>query len=117
MDLVLTYQFQELVNLSAEERLKLFIQWAHRPIFGMFSCSAFLKLIGLKRSDPKLASLKTSKGWTVLHVVAERLMMSLDYYPSWVDLGACILRNGAEPSSVAQGNLGEKCNKSEGVNY
>jgi hypothetical protein len=70
--------------------------------------ASFLKCIGLDSSDPKLASLRNSKGKTVLHVIAHHLGLywGLDRYgrriQGWLDLGVSVVKNGADPSSLAE---------------
>ncbi|EXJ56888.1 hypothetical protein A1O7_07232 [Cladophialophora yegresii CBS 114405] len=69
----------------------------------------FLKWVGLNSSDPMLAVLRNSKGKTVLHVIAHHLRIYSawsDKYSrdiqGWLDLGVTVLKNGADPSSVAE---------------
>jgi hypothetical protein len=70
--------------------------------------ASFLKCIGLDSSDPKLVYLRNSKGKTVLHVIAHhlRLFWGRDQYgqriQGWLDLGVSVVKNGADPSSLAE---------------
>lgn len=71
--------------------------------------STFLECVGMQASNPKLACLRTKhKGRTVLHYVARRLWdlrllgFSEQAMEEWVDLGVAVLKNGANPSSIAK---------------
>ncbi|KIW65398.1 hypothetical protein PV04_07661 [Phialophora macrospora] len=75
--------------------------------------ASFLKCIGLDSSDPKLASLRNSKGKTMIHVVAHHLRLYWELFDElfdecsqriegWLDLGVSVLKNGADPSSLAE---------------
>ncbi|OCT49053.1 hypothetical protein CLCR_04571 [Cladophialophora carrionii] len=78
--------------------------------------ATFLKCVGLDSSDPILAVLRNSMGKTVLHVVAHHVHLrstkpeaAWHYQLSrsiqrWLDLGLSVLKNGADPSSLAEQN-------------
>ena len=61
----------------------------------------FLKYVGLAPTDRRLAALRNSRGVTVLHLVAEHLRQSPLQSRDWEDLAVCVLKNGANPCSVA----------------
>jgi hypothetical protein len=67
--------------------------------------SAFLKCVGLQSTDPKLASLTTNDGTTVLHWVARRFLDIADQgspesLEDWILFGINVIRNGGDPSAV-----------------
>lgn len=71
--------------------------------------SGFLKCLDMQASDPRLASLRTRhSGRSVLHQVARHFSELANYdFPEhamneWVSLGVAVLKNGANPSSVAR---------------
>ena len=86
-------------SLSLEARFEIVIQLNHRLI----DCARFLDYIGLRHSDPRLASLSCSKGSSVLHYVAKRLGLSRGFEEpeAWLDMGVSVLKNDADPSSIA----------------
>ncbi|OAP63344.1 hypothetical protein AYL99_02571 [Fonsecaea erecta] len=87
LEIVLQNQFPELESRSFEARVEL------AGLFTRLDGAAFLRCVGLQAQDPRLASLRDRNGETVLH----RILPS----SSWLDIGLCVLQNGADPSSVA----------------
>lgn len=73
------------------------------------SASAFIRCIGLDPSEPKLATLQSRKGLTVMHYVASRLHQLAkvndaahdEELRSWVSIGVSVLQNGAQPCAIA----------------
>jgi hypothetical protein len=68
---------------------------------------SFLRCIGLRQSDQRLASLRSSSGTSVLHYIARLWYVELDRSPKdevqgWLDLGQNVLKNGADPSCLAR---------------
>lgn len=107
VNLILENQFPGFFSLPVEARFKLVIQ---AGIARFMKPSSFLKYVGLQQSDQRLASLKTDNGRTVLHYTARRLfrLWNLAYrkFPcddlqGWIDLGASVLKLGADPSRIA----------------
>lgn len=103
LDIILQNQFSGFEFRPVEARFEL----ASRIAF--LGASGFLRCIGLRPSDRRLASLRNSSGASVLHYVARRLWnFAYNGFPSdelqeWFNLGVSVLRNGADPCSIADG--------------
>ncbi|KAK5184258.1 hypothetical protein LTR44_003765 [Exophiala sp. CCFEE 6388] len=114
LDFALKSQFN-FHDLPPEDRFEVFIQSSSRS---NPTCSEFLGIIGLSRSDRKVATLRTHDGTTVLFYVACRIAMmnqrgsGFNAMQDWLSLGASVLRMGADPCS-----LGYPENKNQMENY
>lgn len=99
LDLVLKHQAWNFDHMSVEARFELALQITNPSI----GCSEIVGFIGLRPSDQKLASLRSSSGTSLLHYIARRITMYVT--PSglkdWLDLGVIILKSGADLSSIA----------------
>ncbi|KIW97503.1 uncharacterized protein Z519_01087 [Cladophialophora bantiana CBS 173.52] len=110
-DLDNSFQYEWLRNCKETESLEVILQnqfsgFDCRPLEMRFELASqlddidaagFLRCVGLQARDRRLASLKNSKGRTVLHCVAS----NFEKHPEWFHVGLGALENGADPSSVA----------------
>ena len=102
LEVILQIRFPNFYYLPVEERFALAVR------VGLRSPSDFLKCVGLGQSDQRLASLVSSTGTSVLHYIARRLwsMQYRNYFPNGsrklLDFGVSVLKNGANPSTIAQ---------------
>lgn len=106
LDLILQHQLLNSGTFSAANRLELAVRVD--PFENDIKCSDFLRCVGLRESDTRLASLKTKNGVTILHQVAQHIQTQNSWpcfrekdVEDWVRLGIHVLRNGAELSAVA----------------
>lgn len=101
LDLILQKIPREILSGSIEARFELAMKRTDFP-----TTSEFLKCLGMQASDPRLAHLRTKhSGRSVLHYVASRLRDS--YFSEkatndWAGLGVAVMKNGANPSSIAK---------------
>ncbi|KAI1615486.1 hypothetical protein EDD36DRAFT_485823 [Exophiala viscosa] len=118
LEFVLRSQFPHFFTLSADEKFALVI---HKGMRDIETPTDFAKLIGLSRSDQRLATLRCSNGTTVLHYVAKRLrdivfgrvlawpepserpyrISKRESLQDWLSFGASLLKDGADPCSIA----------------
>jgi len=91
-------------SLSVEARFDFVVRFTLRG--SRIDTSGFLKCIGLRQSDQKLASLRSSSGESVLHCIAHNLWnygpreFATDELRRWLDLGINVLKNGADPCCI-----------------
>jgi hypothetical protein len=100
LDVILQNQFSGFDSRPVEARFELASRIASLGVPG------FLRCIGLRPSDRKLAFLRNSSGASVLHYVARRLSNAYNGFLSdelreWLDIGVSVLKNGADPCSIA----------------
>ncbi|KAI9148049.1 hypothetical protein HJFPF1_11870 [Paramyrothecium foliicola] len=102
LSLILHNAFPGFENLPIQSRFEMAIRL---PLMGV---SGFLRCIGLRASDSRLATISTSGGATALHWIADGMRCNLEWLPNFSrqrqeelrELGVEILRNGADPSSM-----------------
>lgn len=101
LDLILQKIPREILSGSIEARFELTMKLTDFP-----TTSEFLKCLGMQALDPRLAQLRTKhSGRSVLHYVASRLhysRFSEKATNDWARLGVAVLKNGANPSSIAK---------------
>lgn len=111
LDFILNFQFH-FYDMPISERFEIAIRMHSSAVPP--TCSDFVRLIGLSRTDHRLATLRTSNGETVLHYVARRLgfvVSRKDTRPldealqDWVSFGESILRMGADLCSLSTGTF------------
>jgi hypothetical protein len=101
LDVILQNLFSGFDSRPVEARFELASRIA------LLGASGFLRCIGLPPSDRRLASLRNSSGASALHCVARRLWnIACNGFPSdelreWLDIGVSVLKNGADPCSIA----------------
>jgi hypothetical protein len=101
LDVILQNQFSGFDSRPVEAKFELASRIA------CLEASGFLRCIGLPTSDRRLASLRNSNGTSILHCVARHLWnIACKGFPSdelqeWLDLGVSVLKNGANPCSIA----------------
>jgi hypothetical protein len=106
LDLILENLHPTFLSLPVEARFDLAVRVGFEG--ARIEPSGFLKCIGLRQSDQRLATLRSSSGTSVLHYIA-RILWSIagrdfpkDELQGWLDLGLDVLKNGADPSCIAQ---------------
>ena len=106
LDLILENLHPRFFSLPVEARFDLAVRVGDQGAY--IEPSGFLKCIGLRQSDQRLASLRSSSGTSVLHYIARRLWdiayrwFLKDELQGWLDLGLNVLKNGADPSCIAR---------------
>lgn len=101
LDVILQNLFSGFDSSPVEARFELASRIA------LLGASGFLRCIGLRPSDRRLASLRNSSGASALHCAARRLWnIAYNGFPSdelreWLDIGVSVLKNGADPCSIA----------------
>ncbi|KIW23418.1 uncharacterized protein PV07_11616 [Cladophialophora immunda] len=93
LEIVLQNQLPGFDSGSLEARFELASQ------LPLLDAADFMRFVGLhKPLDPRFASLKSSKGRTVLHYVATKNPLRNQ---GWFDIGLSALKSGADPSTIA----------------
>lgn len=101
LDVILENLYPGFFYLQVDRKLDLAVR------FNFMQVSGFLKCLGLRPSDKRLAFIKTSSGLSVLHHIARRYWkfprgrFPNPEFQEWFDLGISILKSGADPSSIA----------------
>jgi hypothetical protein len=93
-------------SLPVEARFDLAVRVRHPEV--KIKPSDFLKFIGLRQTDQRLASLRSSSGESILHYIAQFLHsftrggLPKEELQGWLDLGVNVLKNGADPSCISR---------------
>ncbi|KAH0848295.1 hypothetical protein FOPE_02203 [Fonsecaea pedrosoi] len=92
LEVVLQNQLPGFDSRTFEERFELASRLTR------LDATAFLRCVGMQAMDPRLALLRNNSGQTVLHCVASH---NLERHKDWLDIGLGVLKNGADPSMIA----------------
>lgn len=99
VEVILRHQTHAFAAYTLTERMELAcVEGLHRP----YDASVFLAKLGQRSFDRCLAGATTSRGTTILHVVARHLALTRrsDDQKSWYALGLEVLRNDADATAV-----------------
>ncbi|OQV03781.1 hypothetical protein CLAIMM_08781 [Cladophialophora immunda] len=93
LEIVLQNQLPGFDSGSLEARFELALQ------LPLLDAADFMRFVGLYEPlDPRFASLRSSRGRSVLHYVATKDFLRNQ---GWFDIGLSALKSGADPSSIA----------------